>query len=178
MTTAVATVSGQVRVLNATYAELGPTGIKRALALVLRGDAVISETTGDGRTIRAENLDFPWPTVIRLLKALKVPFYTGPAHYSKAGVRKRDNNMCAYCGGHGDTVDHIHPQAQGGKDEWMNTVCACTECNGEKGNRTALEYAEWAMNLDEPKDRFMRFQPYVPQRIYLTGGKRHRKNKD
>lgn len=162
MTTA--TLNGQVEVLNATYATLGPTSVKRALALVIRGDAVISENSGDGRTIRAENLEFPWPVVIRLLKAINVPFYVGPAHYSKTGVRRRDDNKCAYCLKPALTVDHIFPQARGGKDEWMNTVAACTKCNGKKGNRTPEE-----ANMP------LLFQPSIPQRVYLTGGKRKRK---
>lgn len=163
--------------MNATYAELSPTGIKRAIALVLRGDAVISEVHPEGKVVRAEGLDFPWPIVIRLLKAIKVPFYIGPAHYSKAGVRKRDDNICAYCGKHGaETVDHVMPQAQGGPDTWENTVCACLTCNGEKGNHTAEEYAEWAASLPKPKDRTLKIQPTVPMRIYLTGGKRKRKS--
>jgi 5-methylcytosine-specific restriction endonuclease McrA len=161
--------------MNATYAELSPTGVKRAIALVLRGDAVISEVHPEGRVVRAQGLDFPWPLVIRLLTAIKVPFHIAPAHYSKAGVRARDNNTCAYCGKHGDTVDHILPQAQGGPDSWENTVCACTRCNGEKGNHTAVEYAEWAANQLKPKDRTLKIEPTVPLRMYLTGGKRKRK---
>lgn len=166
MTTAA--LNGTVEVLNGSYASLGPTSVKRAIALVVRGDAVISESDPDREPLTsAENLKFPWPLVIRLIKTINVPFYVGPAHYSKAGVRKRDGGKCAYCGGPGETVDHIFPQARGGKDEWMNTVCACTKCNGKKRNRTPEEAGMPLL-----------FQPHVPQRVYLTGGKRHRKGKN
>lgn len=162
MTTA--TLNGQVDVLNGNYLALGKTSVKRALALVIRGDAIISENTGDGRTIRAENLQFPYPLVIRLLKAIHVPFYVGPAHVSKSGVRKRDGNLCAYCLGPALTVDHILPQSRGGKDTWENLVASCTKCNGKKASKTPEEAGMPLL-----------FQPTVPTRIYLTGGKRKRK---
>lgn len=160
-----ATLTGTVEVLNGSYASLGPTSIKRAIALVARGDAVISEFDPNRAPLTsAEGLGFPWPLVIRLLKTINVPFYVGPAHYSKAGVRKRDGGKCAYCGGPGETVDHIFPQARGGADEWMNTITACTRCNGKKGNRTPEE-----ANMP------LMFTPSIPQRVYLTGGKRHKR---
>jgi hypothetical protein len=161
-----ATLDGTVTVLNATYATLGPTSVKRAIALVARGDATISEASTDGRKIKTQGgLEFPWPVVIRLLRAINVPFYVGPAHWSKTGVRRRDEGKCAYCLKPALTVDHILPQARGGEDEWMNTVASCVKCNGKKGNRTPEE-----ANMP------LLFQPSIPQRVYLTGGKRKRKH--
>lgn len=163
MTTAVVP-TGRVRVINAAYAERGPTSVKRAIAMVLRGDAVISEIDPSKGTIRAENLEFPWPVLIKLLTYAHVPLYVGPAHWSKAGVRKRDDNVCAYCGGFGDTVDHILDKDHGGLDTWENTVCCCSKDNAKKRNRTP-----------EQAGMSLLFQPTVPTRIFLTGGKRKRK---
>ena len=52
----------------------------------------------------------------------------------------RDRNVCAYCGEHFHepelTREHIIPQAQNGRDTWMNVVTACRSCNHRKSNRT------------------------------------------
>ncbi len=52
----------------------------------------------------------------------------------------RDRNVCAYCGDHFHETDltreHIIPQAQNGRDTWMNVVTACRSCNHRKSNRT------------------------------------------
>ena len=53
------------------------------------------------------------------------------------------------------------PQSRGGRDTWENTVACCTKCNGKKGSR-----------LPEEAGMVLRFQPTVPMRIFLTGGKR------
>ncbi|MCA1029304.1 HNH endonuclease [Cytobacillus kochii] len=54
----------------------------------------------------------------------------------KERVLKRDNNICQYCGGHGDTIDHLIPQSQYKifTTEEM-TVCACKRCNQLKANK-------------------------------------------
>lgn len=53
---------------------------------------------------------------------------------------RRDNYHCLYCGnvfpGSELTRDHVHPQGQGGGNEWTNLVTACKRCNHRKGNRT------------------------------------------
>lgn len=151
-------------VLNASYEALGNTSLKRAIALVKSGRAEIVEAD-DARIVRWANGIMPWPKIIVLLEYLRVPFYVGPAHFSKAGVRKRDNYVCAFCGKTGDTVDHVLPKSRGGKDTWENTVCACTRCNGRKADRT-------------PEEAGMKllFEPWAPQRVYLTGGKRRKEH--
>jgi hypothetical protein len=54
-------------------------------------------------------------------------------------VFKRDSFTCQYCGHTAPDVvlqvDHIKPVAQGGKNELMNLVTACVECNQGKGAR-------------------------------------------
>jgi hypothetical protein len=67
----------------------------------------------------------------------------------------RDGGLCAYCGDmlpkNKMTVDHVHPQSKGGKDEWMNVVVACEPCNSDKGEK--LPKGEWT-----PKNRL-----YIPR---------------
>lgn len=54
-------------------------------------------------------------------------------------VFKRDGFLCAYCGAHPPDalleVDHIHPVAEGGTNDFDNLVTACEACNRGKGAR-------------------------------------------
>lgn len=154
MTTATATISTlSVSVLNASYEKLGATKLARALALVLRGDAVVEEEDPH-RRVRHDGGDFPWPLVIRMIKYVKVHMQHRPETWSKAGVLRRDNRECGYCTKRpGTTVDHILPRAQGGQNTWENTVAACQPCNGRKDNRTP-----------EQAGMTLRIVPTVPKR--------------
>lgn len=53
----------------------------------------------------------------------------------------RDNYTCQYCGTKKGvlTVDHVIPRGSGGTDTWSNLVCACLNCNNEKGDKTPDE---------------------------------------
>lgn len=44
-------------------------------------------------------------------------------------VLERDNNICAYCGGDANSVDHIIPWAYSQDNSYENLVAACRECN-------------------------------------------------
>lgn len=144
-----------VAVLNASYEQLGSTKLGRAIALVMRGEAVIQEAD-DSRLVRSSDLEYPWPLVIRMLRFIKVPFVVAPQHWSKHGVLKRDNHACGYCGKTANTVDHILPQSRGGRDTWENTVAACSPCNSEKADRTPEEAGMTLWTT-----------PEVPMRVYL-----------
>lgn len=54
-------------------------------------------------------------------------------------VFKRDKFTCQYCGAKApDAVlhcDHIHPVAEGGTNDILNLITACSDCNGGKGAR-------------------------------------------
>lgn len=56
---------------------------------------------------------------------------------------RRDRFTCAYCGKvfHEDDLrmEHIYPQARGGKLVWENIVSACEPCNSRKACRTPEE---------------------------------------
>jgi hypothetical protein len=156
-------MTGAVAVLNASYEQIGNTRLHRAIALVLKGDAVIEE--GDPHiSIRSQELEFPLPLIIRLLRFVKVPFKFGPKVWTKAGVLERDGHKCAYCRKQGKnivtTVDHINPVSKGGRDEWLNTVACCKGCNSRKSCGT-LEQA--GMEL--------LYSPTVPMRVYISSKK-------
>jgi hypothetical protein len=54
-------------------------------------------------------------------------------------VFKRDKFTCQYCGQSAPTVvlqcDHIHPKSKGGKDDILNLVTSCFDCNQGKKAR-------------------------------------------
>lgn len=51
-------------------------------------------------------------------------------------ILRRDNHTCRYCGGSAPTVqltvDHVIPEALGGRTEPANLVAACADCNNGK----------------------------------------------
>lgn len=49
-------------------------------------------------------------------------------------------DICAYCGGPADTVDHIEPVGRGGENHWSNLTGACQDCNRRKGTRSLLGF--------------------------------------
>lgn len=61
-------------------------------------------------------------------------------------------NKCVYCGGFGDTVDHIIPRANGGLDIPANTVCSCLACNMQKNNHDVAKFLNDRLLLGEPVD--------------------------
>lgn len=161
-----------VSVLNASLEDLGSTRLDRAMNLVFRGRAVVVEED-ESRIIRSMGgLEFFLPKVIRLLSYIKVPFHYSEEYFSKAGVLRRDNHTCGYCGktpgkdGVTLTHDHIIPKSQGGGDTWMNAITACVKCNGKKANRTPQEASMPLL-----------FEPWVPRRKYFKSDKPRRKKK-
>lgn len=60
---------------------------------------------------------------------------------SNRALFARDRHICCFCGQHFANFkdlsrDHIIPLSQGGANNWMNVVCSCKTCNGNKGPRT------------------------------------------
>jgi hypothetical protein len=53
-------------------------------------------------------------------------------------ILERDHHTCHYCGGVGDTIDHVYPQDLGGMSTPKNCVAACYPCNQKKGNQITL----------------------------------------
>ncbi len=49
-------------------------------------------------------------------------------------VLNKYKNTCYYCGSKGNTIDHVIPRSKGGKTTFNNLVCACEQCNTEKGD--------------------------------------------
>lgn len=66
-------------------------------------------------------------------------------------VFKRDSFTCQYCGRKAPDVvlevDHITPVAEGGKNNILNLITSCTDCNRGKGKRKLTD------NQDLEKER-------------------------
>jgi 5-methylcytosine-specific restriction endonuclease McrA len=83
------------------------------------------------------------PSVLRLLRhvRMKRPFADVP--FSRANVYARDEHRCQYCGQRFPpsqlTFDHVMPVARGGHKGRDNIVTCCITCNRRKGDRTPEE---------------------------------------
>lgn len=62
--------------------------------------------------------------------------------YVRLKVLARDHYTCRWCGGPGDTLEHLIPWSRGGRTTMTNCVCACQECNHERGDLPAEEFAQ------------------------------------
>lgn len=125
-------------VLNQSYEPLTICTLKKAVLLIFLGKAEIVHKD-EKKFIRTVKMNFPWPSVIRISKFIKVPYKK--VILTRKNILRRDNFKCAYCG-RSDlmlTVDHIIPKAKGGNDSWENLITACTKCNNKKGDRTPEE---------------------------------------
>mgnify|MGYP002507805728 CR=1 FL=1 len=121
--------------------------IRHAIEMICRGVAKAIETV-DGEFYGP----FPLPLALELTKYIFPKWmYQKKPKFSRKNVLKRDKYTCASCEGDADTFDHILPQSQGGKSDWLNGVAACFRCNQKKRNRTP-----------EQAGMKLRFEPFEP----------------
>lgn len=138
-------------ILNAGYEPMQLVNWQRALCLVLIGKAeIIAEYN---RLVRTVSSAFPLPSVVRLVRYVRMVKRIGMVRCTRRNILLRDNYQCQYCGVHchpnSVTIDHVIPRSKGGKTQWNNVVAACASCNRKKGSRS-LEDA--GMNLlNKPK---------------------------
>lgn len=123
--------------LNQSFEPLRIIAAKRALTLITKGKATVVVPT-DRQVYPGIFL----PSVIRLTTYRRVPHTMQVL--SRKNIYLRDGNQCQYCGvvfAVGKlTLDHVVPQAQGGKSEWSNLVAACMADNHAKADRTPEQW--------------------------------------
>jgi 5-methylcytosine-specific restriction endonuclease McrA len=125
-------------VLNATYEPLRIVSWQKAITLLFQGKVEV--IANHDREIRGVTVRVKLPSVLRLLRhvRMKRPFAEVP--FSRPNVYARDDYRCQYCGGHFSsselTFDHVIPVARGGHKGWDNIVTCCVKCNRKKGDRT------------------------------------------
>jgi 5-methylcytosine-specific restriction endonuclease McrA len=123
--------------LDAEWRPLRVEGWQRAITDLFNKKVQVVEYSRD-RTIRGVTMDYPLPSVVRVLtkfdrKRIRLKF-------SRLNIYTRDKFRCQYCGNKFFSeelnLDHVIPRAQGGKTTWENVVCSCIECNHLKANQT------------------------------------------
>jgi len=126
--------------LNASYEPLKVIDWQRAMTLWAKGLVEIVET--HDKTVRAVRFEFKLPSVVRLLRYVKVR-RRAQVPFTRANIYARDNYTCQYCMEQKAvddlTFDHVVPVAHGGTRGWENIVTACVSCNRKKGARTPEE---------------------------------------
>lgn len=127
-------------VLDAAYQPTAIVPWQRAM--VLKATQKVEDIiVYEDRFIRTVRVEFPMPSVIRLVSGSKSR--KRAVKFSRQNVYTRDRGRCQYCGDtvpqHLSTYDHVVPRAQGGKTTWENVVICCMGCNQRKGNRTPAQ---------------------------------------
>jgi 5-methylcytosine-specific restriction endonuclease McrA len=131
----------QTLLLNATYEPLKVVNWQKAITLLCQGKVEVISVYD--REIRAVSFSIKLPSVIRLLRYIKIKRRFDYVPFSRANIYARDNHSCQYCGDVFPTseltFDHVVPVAQGGRKDWENIVTCCVSCNRKKGGRTPVE---------------------------------------
>jgi len=142
----------QTLLLNATYEPLRVVHWQKAITLWCQGKVEIVEVYE--REVRSVSFSIKLPSVIRLLRRIRVRRAAEYVPFSRANIYARDQHACQYCGvsfGTAElTFDHVVPAAQGGRKDWENIVTCCISCNRRKGGRTP---AQAGMRLIRPPRR-------------------------
>jgi hypothetical protein len=71
-------------------------------------------------------------------------------------ILERDGFICKYCGGIGNTIDHIIPKSKGGVTTFTNCVCACERCNRKKGSLSLREFMNTENKNLDPFDKMIK----------------------
>jgi 5-methylcytosine-specific restriction endonuclease McrA len=128
----------QTLLLNATYEPLKIVHWQKAVTLWVQGKVEIISVYD--REVRSVSFTFRLPSVIRLLRRVKIRRRFDYVPFSRANIYARDHYTCQYCGHASPTTDltfdHVVPVAQGGRKDWENIVTCCIGCNRKKGGRT------------------------------------------
>ena len=134
-------VMEQTLLLNATFEPLKVVHWQKAITLLCQGKVEVISVYD--REIHSVSLSFKLPSVIRLLRYIKIRRRFDTVPFSRANIYARDDHTCQYCGRSsliGDlTFDHVVPVAQGGRKDWENIVTCCIICNRQKGGRAPAE---------------------------------------
>ena len=117
--------------LNASYEPLKVVNWQKAITLWCQGKVEVIAV--HDREIRAVSVSFKLPSVIRLLRFVKIKRRFDYVPFSRANIYARDNHTCQYCSEAMSTseltFDHVVPVAHGGRKDWENIVTCCITCN-------------------------------------------------
>lgn len=128
---------------NTTVQVMGTISWQTAVNLLLTNKAVSIKDSE--RVVRSPSTTVVIPEIAMLVSYVdESHLYTENDCFSRSMILTRDGNVCAYCGGYGNTVDHIVPRAKGGSNRWDNLITACVKCNATKDDKMLVELG-WEM---------------------------------
>jgi 5-methylcytosine-specific restriction endonuclease McrA len=131
----------QALLLNASYEPLKVVDWRKAITLWCQGKVEVIAV--HDREIRSVTVSFKLPSVIRLLRFVRIKRRFDYVPFSRENIYTRDGDTCQYCNELFPraelTFDHVIPVAQGGRKDWENIVTCCVDCNRRKGGRTPAE---------------------------------------
>ena len=127
--------------LNSTYEPLRVLQGHKAMTLLWQGKVEVLEVYD--RQIHGISISIKLPSVMRLLKLVKLKDSHRAVKFSRINIFTRDSYCCQYCKHKFRTeeltFDHVVPIAKGGRKTWENIVTACWRCNNRKSGRTPEE---------------------------------------
>jgi 5-methylcytosine-specific restriction endonuclease McrA len=134
------TLQNSVVVFSKNYLPLARINIKRAVVLLVTGQA---ESLDFNSTtfweVRSPSIVLQVPEHIRLTVGNPERHWKVPP-VNRREVLKRDSHTCQYCGTSKRlTLDHVIPRSKGGQHTWDNVVTACEKCNSIKSDRLPHE---------------------------------------
>ena len=131
----------QTLLLNASYEPLKVVHWQKAITLWCQGKVEVIAV--HDRDIRAVSFSLKLPSVIRLLRFVRIKRRFDYVPFSRANIYARDGHSCQYCGDSHSTseltFDHVIPVAHGGRKDWENIVTCCVRCNRKKGGQTPAQ---------------------------------------
>lgn len=131
----------QTLLLNASYEPLKVVHWQKAITLWCQGKVEIIAV--HDREIRAVSFSLKLPSVIRLLRYVRIKKRFDYVPFSRANIYARDSYACQYCAKSFPTTDltfdHVIPVSRAGRKDWENIVTCCVGCNRRKGGRTPEE---------------------------------------
>jgi 5-methylcytosine-specific restriction endonuclease McrA len=133
-------LQNQVVVFSKNYLPLARINIKRAIVLLVTGQAESLEFSSTQQwEIRSPSIILQVSEHIRLINGNPERHWKLPP-VSRREILRRDNHTCQYCGSTKRlTLDHVIPRSKGGTHTWDNVVAACEKCNALKGDRLLYE---------------------------------------
>jgi len=131
----------QTLVLNASYEPLRIVSWQKAVTLLFQGKVEVIAVYD--REIHGVTVRLKLPSVLRLLRHVRIKRRFAEVPFSRSNVYARDEYRCQYCAQQLPpaqlTFDHVVPVARGGHKGWDNIVTCCIPCNRRKGDRTPEE---------------------------------------
>src|SRR6266516_1443240 len=116
----------QTLLLNASYEPLKIVHWQKAVTLWCQGKVEVISVYD--REIRAVSFSLKLPSVIRLLRYIKIKRRFDYVPFSRANIYARDDHRCQYCGDSYPTseltFDHVLPVAHGGRSRHASAAHA------------------------------------------------------